>query len=171
LSAAALQGVCPEPVLASVRFSYETAQGQAEASAPHLEEEPLHAGNLGAGLRRQELPRLLCEVEEDGACEKPPFFEPPFHIQTTNRSIYLDRLGTNMGKADPQGRSFSAAPDSKTVCGKTGFFGVLSLCLSRVCLGKIIIYRYKWLKKPVCLPVAHHPPCRSQQLLGSSSWG
>ena len=122
LSAAALQGVCPEPVLASVRFSYETAQGQAEASAPHLEEEPLHAGNLGAGLRRQELPRLLCEVEEDGACEKPPFLEPPFHIQTINRSIYLDRLGTNMGKADPQGRSFSAAPDSKTVCGKTGFF-------------------------------------------------
>jgi hypothetical protein len=32
---------------------------------------------------------------------------------------------------------------------QNGLFLEFSLCLSRACLGKIIIFIYKWLKKPV----------------------
>jgi hypothetical protein len=41
--------------------------------------------------------------------------------------------------------------DIKGVGAKNGsiFFRVLSLCLSRACLGKMIVFRYKWLKNAV----------------------
>jgi hypothetical protein len=34
-------------------------------------------------------------------------------------------------------------------CDKTGFFGAFPLCLSRACLGQIVVFIHKWLKRPV----------------------
>ena len=39
---------------------------------------------------------------------------------------------------------------------KTVFFGVFNVCLSRACLGRMIIYIYKWLKKCRFLTCWHH---------------
>ena len=46
-----------------------------------------------------------------------------------------------------------SAPVAPGACKKTHLFSQLSLCLSRACLGKIIIFIYKWLRKNVLLPV------------------
>jgi hypothetical protein len=41
---------------------------------------------------------------------------------------------------------------------KTPFYFEFSLCLSRACLGKIIVFAYKWLKNGVFVPVGTFVP-------------
>jgi hypothetical protein len=56
----------------------------------------------------------------------------------------------------------AAAPLSAIPWGKTVLF---PLCLSRVCLGKMIMYIYKWLKRTVLLPASDRSPSCCAQVL------
>jgi hypothetical protein len=55
----------------------------------------------------------------------------------------------------PQGRSGSQ-PRVPPIRRRVSFFE-FSLCLSRACLGKIMLFIYKWRKKTVFLPGQAHP--------------
>jgi hypothetical protein len=62
------------------------------------------------------------------------------------RSFYQDRLGTNIGKTPPKRLfSLSLGPDERSAwVVRKRPFSQFSLCLSRACLGKMIVYIYKW---------------------------
>jgi hypothetical protein len=49
-------------------------------------------------------------------------------------------------------------------CDKTASFFEFSLCLSRACLGKIIVFIYKWRKKTVLSPVSSRRFSRLRRL-------
>ena len=64
-------------------------------------------------------------------------------------------------RTDPEGHVIPRViPDEQALeggCNKTVFFRVVSPCLSRACLGKIIIFIHTWLKKTVLLPACFMP--------------
>ena len=86
-------------------------------------------------------------------------------LVSVKQSISQDRLGTNTGKKKVEGKgaffagpcvtdytawnSSACMPDETVQVRKTASFFEFSLCLSRACLGKMIVFRTKWLKNAV----------------------
>eukprot|EP01046_Picozoa_sp_COSAG06_P026451 COSAG06_NODE_2275_length_7194_cov_10.705144_4_plen_92_part_00 len=60
---------------------------------------------------------------------------------STPRAADAEKAGGGGGDDDDE--------DSDSEVGKTASFFEFSLCLSRACLGKMIVFIYKWLKNAV----------------------
>ena len=97
-------------------------------------------------------PRHRLETNAGNAQERPVFFQGGVGARRTVRSHGSHgaiRRGSAGGGGRPGGAAAPCVPAWMGLCGaENTSFVEFSLLLSRACLGKMIVFLYKWLKKP-----------------------
>jgi len=128
---------------------------QQQQQQQHTKQGAMYASSsrLSAATRR---------AQKSGSWNTAPIRAPASHARSALWPVHTGALATAHTTTIAWQASKGKRATSAAAVRKTPSFFEFSLCLSRACLGKMIVFIYKWLKKVVFRRAYHHPAPRTQ---------